>query len=380
MSTTAWFTTWAESHDSPHLTKTLIHRFITPRLSVATILQPPVVHLRRAHNRKTCCPFVSTDFHQANTDFGSTSHMPPTDLCFQTSPKPLLKHPTLGYLSSILETLPQFSLPQTFLRLVLSKSLAKFFYAFLWLCTLCSYRDSKGHLCETSCLLGVSCPFMNPHSNDLLHPSMDPVCPSKPCVPINHHVSWTVCPILGCTPLSLCSSLVSIIMTPCGCVDGVIQPLQCAHVVEGRWVHSLGMLPSFPTLSQMQPKSPSIILRKVRCVPPWCCMSPLCTQGAPAHTQMSLFSQPITSFLVLFLFSSPNLPKECACSVGVMGDLTSSPTPSCFILNNICRSPWCLYPISGSVTTQRLLSPQLLSSRKTLLRKFFKVCPSVGCS
>jgi hypothetical protein len=44
----------------------------------------------------------------------------------------------------------------------------------------------------------------------------------------------------------------------------------------------------------MQPKSPSSVTRKVRCVPPWCRMSPFYTQGAPAHTYMTLFSQSIT--------------------------------------------------------------------------------------
>jgi hypothetical protein len=163
-----------------------------------------------------------------------------------------------------------------------------------------------------------------------VHPSVDPVHPSKPVHPSTIHVSWTDVPHPWvCAPFLVCS-LVSIIVTPCGCVDGVIQPLWCAHVAEGRWVHSLGMLPSCPTLSQMQPKSPSIILRKVRCVPPWCRMSPSCAQGAPAHTQMSLFSQPITSSLCSFICSIVESSQgECACLVGVMGDLTSSPTPSC---------------------------------------------------
>jgi hypothetical protein len=80
------------------------------------------------------------------------------------------------------------------------------------------------------------------------------------------------------------------------------------------------MLPSHLALAQMQPKSPSIVLRKVRCVPPWCHMSPSCAQGAPSHTQTSSFSQLITSFLVLFVHPSSNLPKESVCSVGVMGD------------------------------------------------------------
>jgi hypothetical protein len=100
-------------------------------------------------------------------------------------------------------------------------------------------------------------------------------------------------------------------------------------------------------------------------------MSPSCTQGAPAHTQTSSFTQPITSSLCSSSIPSSNLPKEHVHSVGVMGDLTSSPTPSC------CPSPLKHPSISHGisspsldlVTTQRLLSPQLLSSRKTPLRK-----------
>jgi hypothetical protein len=171
-------------------------------------------------------------------------------------------------------------------------------------------------------------PLHEPTLNQLITPSMDPVHPSKP-MPINHSSLGPTHPILGHAPLALCTLLMSIIVTPHGCVDGVIQPLWCTHVVEGRWVHSLGMLPSCPTLSQTQPKSPSIILRKVRCVPPWCHTSPSCTQGAPSHTQTSSFTQPITSSLCSSSIPSSNLPKEHTCSVGVMGDLTSSPTPSC---------------------------------------------------
>jgi hypothetical protein len=89
----------------------------------------------------------------------------------------------------------------------------------------------------------------------------------------------------------------------------------------------LGHAPKLPRLSQTQPKSLSIIIRQVMCVPPWCFASPSCTQGS--HIQISSFSQPITSFLVLFVCPSPNMAKERMHSVGVVRDLTSSPTPSC---------------------------------------------------
>jgi hypothetical protein len=89
--------------------------------------------------------------HQVNTDFGSTSHMPPTDLHFRL-PQNLLVHPTLGYLSSIFATLPQFFLASELcLRLSLLFLLSKNF-SFLGCVPLCSYRDSKGHQCETHVL------------------------------------------------------------------------------------------------------------------------------------------------------------------------------------------------------------------------------------
>jgi hypothetical protein len=244
--------------------------------------------------------------HQVNTDFGSASHMPPTDLCFHTSPKsPRVSHPWLlvfhlGSSASVLPCLRIF--PSDFSLQISCQNLA-----FLGCAPLCSYRDSKGHQCETSCPLGVSCPFVNPHSNDSSCPC-GLGAPKQACAPINRHVSWTDMPHPWVCPLP-CALLVSIIVTPCGCVDGVIQPLWCAHVVEGRWVHSLGMLPSCPTLAQTQPKS-SVNHSKASkvCVPPWCHMSPSCTQGAPAHTHMSSFTQPITC---PFMFSFPTHPQVC---------------------------------------------------------------------
>jgi hypothetical protein len=89
-----------------------------------------------------------------------------------------------------------------------SMSLAFTFFLCLWLCTLCSYMDSKGHLCETSCLLGVSCPFTNHHTQtNHRHPFMDPVHPNKPIHPSTITSLGPTHPILGCTPLALCSSL-----------------------------------------------------------------------------------------------------------------------------------------------------------------------------
>jgi hypothetical protein len=93
MSTTGSVYNLAESNDSPHLTKTLIHRFITPRLSVATISTTSCGAPQTCPQPQTCCLFISTDF----TDFSFTSHMPPTDL-FPDFPKinPKEARPTLS--------------------------------------------------------------------------------------------------------------------------------------------------------------------------------------------------------------------------------------------------------------------------------------------
>jgi len=121
--------------------------------------------------------------------------------------------------------------------------------------------------------------------------------------------------ILCHVPLALCDLLFSIFVTPRGCVNEVVQPLRCTHVFEGRWVHSLGMFPSFLTLSQMQPKSPSIILRQVRCVPPWCCASPSCTQGAPSHTP-NVFVFPTNRSLPFSLHPSFVESSKGVCTLG----------------------------------------------------------------
>jgi hypothetical protein len=99
--------------------------------------------------------------------------------------------------------------------------------------------------------------------------------------PVNHHISWTIAPLPWVHPYLVCF-LVSIDMNLCGCANGAIQPLQCTHAVRSRWVHSLG------ACARSQ-----IVARKVKCVPPWCHKSPLCTQGALSHTHMSSFNLPI---------------------------------------------------------------------------------------
>jgi hypothetical protein len=110
------------------------------------------------------------------------------------------------------------------------------------------------------------------------------VHPNKPvCTHQSSCLLDQCAPSLGACPLPCAFSCVNCCDSSWVCRWG--HPTSLVHpCFKGRWVHSLGMLPSFPALSQMQPKSLSIILRKVRCVPPWCRMSPSCTQGTPAHT------------------------------------------------------------------------------------------------
>jgi hypothetical protein len=95
-------------------------------------LQPPAVHLRCAHNHRLVVP----SFPQTFTKLTQILVFPHTCLhrpVFQTSPKPP-KHPTLGYLSSILATCLSL-LPQTCLILSLQISCQNSL-SFLWLCTL----------------------------------------------------------------------------------------------------------------------------------------------------------------------------------------------------------------------------------------------------
>jgi len=106
----------------------------------------------------------------------------------------------------------------------------------------------------------------SPLSNELFFPFMDPMCPKYLILPST---------ITSLRPVHT-PFLVLIAMTLYGCANGVIQPLWCAHAAKGRQVHSLGVLPSCPILSQMQPKSPSSISREEGCVPPWDWTSPLC--------------------------------------------------------------------------------------------------------
>jgi hypothetical protein len=135
---------------------------------------------------QTCCLFISAYF----TDFDSTSHMPPTDLCFQTSPKSTQeKLPTLStestsrqHKSSHVERLGSLRELTLFVCLRTAElSCSPCLPSSAKLPSLvvrpCSYMDSKGHLCETSCLLGVSHPFMNRHTQPTVAPLRGPSAP-----------------------------------------------------------------------------------------------------------------------------------------------------------------------------------------------------------
>jgi hypothetical protein len=79
----AQFKTLVESNDSCHLTKKIIHRFITQTLFLAIVFPTSCTTPQTFPQPQNWCLFISIDF----TDFGCASHMPPIDLCFQTSPK-----------------------------------------------------------------------------------------------------------------------------------------------------------------------------------------------------------------------------------------------------------------------------------------------------
>jgi hypothetical protein len=290
--------------------------------------QPPMVHLRRALNLYLLSLHYHK-LHQVNTDFGFASHMPPTD-CISRLPQNLLECPTLGYLSSILAVLPQFFLAlEPFLNLFSPNILPK--YAFLGCAPLCSYRDSKGHQCETSRPLGVSFPSRTHTQTTHRTPSWTWCTQTSPhahqpsCLLINTPHPWV------CTPFLVLFSCVhrhdSSWVCPWGCPTSLVCP--CCR---GQMGPLLGNSPKFP---HPFPNTTQVSINHSKasevCAPLVPHMSPSCAQDAPAHTHMSSFS-PIDHMPlgVLLLDSSPSLPKECMHSLGVMGDLTSSPTPSCF--------------------------------------------------
>jgi len=173
--------------------------------------------------------------------------MPPTYLHFQTSQKyPRVSHPWLLVFHPcnvvlVLPCLITFSFQISFQNQRVP---------------LCSYSNSKGCQCETSRPLDVLYPFKNHHTQTIFRAPL-----------------WTWCvQTSSCTHQLLClldqrASSLGVRPLPCVffCADfcdsswlcqwGSLTSLvcQCTHVVEGRRVHSLGMLPSFLALAQMQP-------------------------------------------------------------------------------------------------------------------------------
>ena len=97
-------------------------------------------------------------------------------------------------------------------------------------------------------------------------------------------------------------------------------------------------------------------------------MSPLCAQGAPAHTQTSSFTQSIASFLVIYTHSIVESSEGAYVLDGnhrrpyilPHSKFLSSPTTSIDLYGIFS-------PSSDLITSQGLLSPQLLSSRKLSL-------------
>ena len=90
----AHFTTWEKSHDSPHLTKTIIHRLVPPRLTFTTTFAIPMVRPISVPFRK----LMSLLYHkldQDNAKFGFPHSMPSIDLCLDF-PKLCLYVPLLA--------------------------------------------------------------------------------------------------------------------------------------------------------------------------------------------------------------------------------------------------------------------------------------------
>jgi hypothetical protein len=153
----------------------------------------------------------------------------------------------------------------------------------LW--TQCTHPSPCAH--QLTCML------------DRRAPSLDarPLPRALPCV--NRRDSLCVCR-WGC-PTSLV----------CPCCQGQMGPL-------------LGHAPKLPRPCPNTTQV-SVIRRKGRrvCAPLGLHVT-IVLQGAPAHTQMSLFAQLIVSSLCSSSVLSPNLPKERARLVGVPEGLTSS--------------------------------------------------------
>jgi hypothetical protein len=199
MSTTSSVYNLGRVTQSPHLTKTLIHRFVTPRLSITTVFTTSYGAPQMCPQPQTCCPFV-TRLHQVNTDFGSTSHMPPIDLCFQTSPKsPRASHPWLlvFHLGSSASVLPCLrTLPQTCSLQILLPKLPSLVVRPCALIGTPRVTNVKCHVlwvCHT--------PSRTITLKQLVAPLCGPGVPKQAHAPINHHVSWTVHPSLGVCPL-----------------------------------------------------------------------------------------------------------------------------------------------------------------------------------
>lgn len=154
---------------------------------------------------------------------------------------------------------------------------------------------------ELSHSIGPLCPFM-----DLVHPN-EPVRPS------NTTSLALACPILGCTPLSLCRSSWLSVGVPMGSSNLSGAPILPRENRSTTWVCSQAA-PSFPKRNPCL--CHSLQGKKGVCPFRFACYHHALRWLLPMPTRQIL-SQLMTSSLCSSLNSSLNLPKECACLVGV---------------------------------------------------------------
>jgi len=185
------------------------------------------------------------------------------------------------------------------------------------------FMDSKSLFCETSCLLGVLHPFMNPHSTNSWFSFVDPMCPSKSCIPNNCLSLGPTRPILGKMPLALC-------FIHSNCFE-FLWVCRWDHTTFPTWLrfqgHTVPLLGHAPKSSHPCSNTTQVSINRSKaskvCASLVLHLTIVHTRCSYTHQKFS-FSQPITYSLWYLFVISLNLPKERACSVGVTRDLKTS--------------------------------------------------------
>jgi hypothetical protein len=156
--------------------------------------------------------------------------------------------------------------------------------------------DSKNHLREMSCPLGVFFPFTNPHSINSSCLFCGTSAPIQAHVSINRSSLGLTCPILECVPIALCNLSVNLHDFSWVCRWGHLT-----YLVRGCFRGKMGLLHGHaPMLPLPFPNAAQISInhsKTSKLCAPLVSYVTICTKGAPSHTQTSLFSQPITPSL-----------------------------------------------------------------------------------